>query len=1006
MTASNGNMPPLEDERLSNQSSRPHQSIDEAPQRKIPTFFNHFSSRELKVFFRCWVAGWVGCILMFIGPVLRNIGATTFFAGFVLLIFPPSGIVFVYILGIATLLLGMLLGWGWGAIVMKAALAARSAPDTEARLAELQRAAVQTAAKMGVDPRSASQILIYQGFLLDARVTVVTYCLVCLFFYLLARVRASNPKLALFQLFATIICDIYLLFTPVLPAFSRTLPLRIIKPATIGAAIGLVCSILFFPRSTSYVVLGNVENLLDLLMVPLRFTSATLGADKSDEDRLIHLQNTKAKIIAEYREMVPCLAFLPLDFSVGSWGPKDVKEITEGIKQVLGSIMSLLDFHTSRISGEAYVMQALQKYADVTDNLQGSTAADEKPHEIGGQQMLQLGEFIHGLRCPDNQPVREDTVRKLIHASSDAISACLEGLEAAKECIVMVNCRRWYRKLPAAERELVSNRCHRALIGLQKARPTFIHESTETLLESYIKRLRVDNSFKTSDASVAGRLRSLVIGMVFEEHLAAAMDSVEGLLDRVVTTFDNSPRPRLWSPANFNKASAWAFGKSNRAPSMAPTSEEDPDEVIAEQTKEAAERLRISRGHYTARRSKLGQAVVGSFRWLTNSDGLFALRMVVVTIAVSIPGLLPQTAGFYYREKGLWALIMAQTGLVVYMADFTFGVISRLVGTVAGGVLGLVVWYVGSGGGPGNPYGLSAVMVAAVFILMWIRLYLSPRFLQGVIMGAVTFVLVIGYSYADTHIPSYGNPGVVYNVFWRRLVLVLIGVGASIIVQLFPRPPSAARHISKTLSHSIRSLSDHYALLLSSWGKSSTDGKLLAASISLSLYESLSMLDSLIGLLRYEFSCSPFDSESLSLVQSLCQSMNRNLGRMLSLSGTLPLEYQDRLANFTGILDQRSIGEVMAVLGICDQALKTGDALPEVLPAPLVRRSFEYWQQHHPVVDLACDPDLVRNEHYRRFCVALSAYIKFLGNLDELVLVLKGVLGESHLVAQTAPTQT
>ena len=79
----------------------------------------------------------------------------------------------------------MLLGWGWGAIVMKAALAARSAPDTEARLAELQRAAVQTAAKMGVDPRSASQILIYQGFLLDARVTVVTYCLVCLFFYLL-----------------------------------------------------------------------------------------------------------------------------------------------------------------------------------------------------------------------------------------------------------------------------------------------------------------------------------------------------------------------------------------------------------------------------------------------------------------------------------------------------------------------------------------------------------------------------------------------------------------------------------------------------------------------------------------------------------------------------------------------------------------------------------------------------------------------------------------------------
>lgn len=86
----------------------------------------------------------------------------------------------------------------------------------------------------------------------------------------------------------------------------------------------------------------------------------------------------------------------------------------------------------------------------------------------------------------------------------------------------------------------------------------------------------------------------------------------------------------------------------------------------------------------------------------------------------------------------------------------------------------------------------------------------------------------------------------------------------------------------------------------------------------------------------------------------------------------------------------------MAVLGVVEQALKTGDPPPEVLPTPLLKRCMEYWQTHQ--IDIPLTRELIRDENYRRFCVAVSSYLKFLAAVDDLVLVLKGTLGESHIV--------
>ena len=107
----------------------------------------------------------------------------------VLFIAPPSGIVFIQLLISFTVVLGMGLGWGWGVITMKAALAARPQADTNARLAELQRAATQNTTNVGQlsGQTTYAQVLVFEGFMLDARVTAVYYCMICVLIYALVR---------------------------------------------------------------------------------------------------------------------------------------------------------------------------------------------------------------------------------------------------------------------------------------------------------------------------------------------------------------------------------------------------------------------------------------------------------------------------------------------------------------------------------------------------------------------------------------------------------------------------------------------------------------------------------------------------------------------------------------------------------------------------------------------------------------------------------------------------
>lgn len=559
--------------------------------------------------------------------------------------------------------------------------------------------------------------------------------------------RAKNPKFVLLQIFGTIIADLFLVIAPMLPSFSGTMPKLLIEPAAIGVGLGLASSILFFPQSTSSTVLHGVVGLTRLSKKSVDFTASSFSKE-SDEATLGDLMKSKIQLITASKAMEPAMGFLPLDFSIGRWNAQDVESLRQPIRNMVIASISLIDFHIERVKTNLKVGR-LQSASEEKHEI-----PDKGLRETGRRQMAESLEFVEALHTPESKSSRSETVKALEECSSDILLACQDAATTIADCIHMVNSNRWF---PRRSREREQNLLEKApamLEGLQAARSSFANETTERLIQTHASIFDEEGKLKLQDSLANHGLRGISMGMIYEERVLAVADGLIRVLEHTLTLLRKRRNTRVWFPTSIRYATAWVFRRSAAAPiAERPTGEEtvdDPDDSPAPAADDAQQLLRISRGYGARKRNGLARLFLAAYHWFINAEGLFALRMVIVTIAVAIPAVIPTSAGFYYREKGIWALIMSQTTMLVYMADFMFSVVCRTVGTVIGGVLGLVAWYIGSGHGPGNPYGLAAITGAIIVVLMWGRLFFPPALLQAMMMCTATFVLVVGYSYGDS----------------------------------------------------------------------------------------------------------------------------------------------------------------------------------------------------------------------------------------------------------------
>ncbi|KHN98475.1 uncharacterized protein MAM_03599 [Metarhizium album ARSEF 1941] len=900
---------------------------------------------------------------------------------------------------------GHVSGLGLGSLVHEGGHGSSARPRNPGTCAVSAAAGGCRCQPTGRSPAAVAQELIYDGFMLDARV-VVTYFAMCgLFIYALARLRSANPKMVLLQLFGTIVIDVFLLTGPISTKFNSTLAQVFVKPGAIGIGLGAVCCLFVFPQSTSYVVLGQVEQLIRLLDAPVDSTRRYFAGDKTLDDA--QLRASKDAIIGSFKAMEPALAFLPLDLSRGRWNADDVKTLQGRVRDATAAAILLLDFHSARASAAARA----ERLGTVRPTLDPQRADDGSGKEGSDLDKASLdADVVDALKSPEQSSIRPGLLDTLRDATAEILDVNSRAIQAAADTVHTINTGRWYfgtartNRLDGLKQELAELRAK-----LQSVRESCVVKINDAVVGAHADLFDDQGQLKDRKDTNPLSLNGIVLSMVLEERILGTAATTEAMLEHILELLELRTTTRVWIPSRLRYALSWLLSRSVPFPGAGASTvpAEDPDDASA-QAEETHRRLRlVSRGTASPRKQRPfpTRALVGTYKWFTNPGGMYALRMVIVTIALSVPAVLPSTAGFFYREKGIWAVITAQTCLLMYMADFTFSLVSRGLGTILGGALALAAWYAGSGNGIGNPYGLGATTAVASSILMWWRLYLPPAFAQASIMTASTFVLIIGFSWDQNHIAQYGLPGVGYVAFWRRLVTVLIGFAAALVVQVFPRPPSATRYVCKTLANTVRSLSDHYALLISQWSRADGERRNLdpgaaataaAENITLKVAETLVHLTAAIRLLKVEVSSTPFDHKVLLATREHCSRMNQCLGKLLVLSCTLPKHLQARLAGTVGMLDDGVVGNVMSVLAIVESSLRTGAPLPERLPAPLVHSCFVAWYARHERAELTVD--LVRSAEYRRYCVAVSSYVTLLSTIDDAVEALKATLGEAHVV--------
>lgn len=754
-----------------------------------------------------------------------------------------------------------------------------------------------------------------------------------------------------------------------------------------------------------------MDNLQDVLKPMNAFISACLMQYQTPTKMMDIqiLKKTKQELIQSYQVMEGNLGLLALDVSMCRWSTGDVKSLHQPLRAILASFVALLQDHIVRLELGARD----ERMSTVIERLQQNKGQQPKSGDWHFLQAFQLRKQLPVFSSGKN---REQALKDFSACSQDLGFTLQEAIYSIVEALKECNSTRWFRRPSSAQLEIMKDAHTQTLARLRRHRKECADKVAKRILDFHRGRLLVDNKTQTDDDIEAQNTNSNVLILVLEERFQALAYGVETMLDHVVQLEEQRQRTRIWLPGSLKDVIPWALEKTDDdfyyGPALhrtvtAQTSKKprgfkkrkaSTKELGEEEVSNSAKTILSAMSVPGSPRGAISRIVVGLWDWFTNTDGLYALRMVIITVALGSLAVNTKTAGFFYTEKGLWAVIMAQTSLMPYTGDFLYNLICKLIGTIAGGLIGLVAWYIGAGSGPGNPYGIAAIMVPVIVIGMWLRIFTGPALLQGAIMGIATIYLVVSYSWIDTHIPSYGNPGVGVSVFWRRLLLVIIGFGAATLVQMFPRPPSAARFFRQTLATTLNTVKNQYALLSATRQNKPKDFEAVVQETGLSLAKTLVEIEPRMLLTKFELSTSNIGPDALINICQLCMSLNQSLAQLMVYSSRLPDQFRDRFFRATGAVDDRLVADVMALLTLAQHALTNGEPLPAALPGPLMERSLMSMKQQFEIERLDItkhDEAMFADPAVRKYVAATAAFVQFLGTVDELILVLKSALGET-----------
>ncbi|KIR40091.1 hypothetical protein I307_04809 [Cryptococcus deuterogattii 99/473] len=366
----------------------------------------------------------------------------------------------------------------------------------------------------------------------------------------------------------------------------------------------------------------------------------------------------------------------------------------------------------------------------------------------------------------------------------------------------------------------------------------------------------------------------------------------------------------------------------------------------------------------------------------------------------------------------MYALKAAVLGALTTLPNFIAAQLSRVVASFWGCLIGMVLWYIGSGSGQGNPYGIAAVCAVAFPLASFFRIHFPGPLLTAV-MTPVTMGLVIGYSYYNGTIGPLTNAEWGWDVAWRRYVCVFIGISAAWAFSYVPPVYSAKRAIRYSYARTIGVAGSIFCEVLSHANDHHHHLKENDA-IRHNLITWKSKLNKLgkrhINATR-EFSLrGQWPEERYKALFETLQDVFSLLSQLNHVLTQLERPWRKALLDRTRLSDPIFLGDVMVVLSMCSTALRAGTPLPQITPSPLVAR---FRMGKTKGLDLPQDPtdqsgelpslvtvDVLESDNYMRYALGITTTFSLISRLDRIVVICKTLLGENYHISGLHLEQT
>ncbi|KAF8273497.1 hypothetical protein EI94DRAFT_1826225 [Lactarius quietus] len=954
------------------------------------------SKQSRKLLLRCWLASWAGFLFMLPNATLRTMGNAAFFTVLTSFFLPPMFPVQLFFFTISTLVIGVLFGWGISAAGMRAALSARDKVLLKSSL----QVAVETAAGTA-NPDEVFKIEIFQGEFLDVRSSAVFGVFLAIGTFVFAIIRVYYKPLIFLSIFGTIAMDIFCTVGPLFPFAQYYLLNSLLIPVSIYMAIAIVVTIFVFPQTANHAFLGTVTLLLSQAKVLLDAQEDLLtsvpGSITPESPKFLQLKATRVSMFTIHQKLTQQGKFINAEFNWGRWNGDDARQLEEPLLCVISRLNGLFTF--IRYIGRNALYPMAQSSESVEMEPQQSTRMADT---FFVQQMYQRNdarERESSLRLVDLLPLLRDATAELRSAASNA-------LNATTSMINLVNTTRWSHRstthaLSEQERELDSaaERLRGALVDFKES-----------------GRLRLLEPFEPYLGTPAAPLRGLYVCYDFSASMVVVSEAILAVIDMVRQTTNKRRNNRLWAPKGLRQLVHTLFVERS--------AEGDPCDY--EKTQEVKEMVIDEDGTGKYRRdpdsrppTNTLQGIMGGFhavyQWTKTPKAVFVFRYVFLSIALWLPAVFRKTAHFYYVQKGLWALIMAQTTLTIYAGDQLYNYVVRLTGTVIGLIVGLLVWYIGNANTRGNVYGAGASVAVFLVPLVFIRLFAPQQYAPGVILMTVTVVLILGYSWIDGHLPVISDVGMGWHVAWKRWTIVMIGSAASFIVMLLPAK-SARKGVRLGCSKSLTSLSNIYTALMSAWITNTPSAKELrrvgppawASSFRDKLSEviiQLRDLKEMAGWARWEGSVrGHWPYEEYNRMTDIQQEMIAVFAHLASALAELDDEWRTSFLRHTKVINPNFISDVLSVFSLVAQSLRTGEPMHSVLPQSLLDRLLYHdaatysdatVDSNSPVIEHGIDHKReLRSLNYLFLATAVIAVLQLIELLDELHAITRNLCGE------------